>query len=204
MVFRLQTSLWRRNPAVPIDEYGRLLRDALIGLGEYRSHAEIIDGVVPLNEDPTALEIRLIIGQMQDQFEAFQNLVGELEKIRPEPKELMEPHVRAIGFFRGHLVYTDRINAALVMTTQGKDREASKLDKEAAECLQTYYYVRKKFLMEHHRIRTEHPELTKALALPAKVLHQLSLRQTRPVLYNFTSPPRYHLVNPTARGGDDL
>jgi hypothetical protein len=70
---------------------------------------------------------------MVAQWQTLHDVVSYLEKVKPAPPELLELHVRAVGYLRGFLLVNDRKVAMNFSMFDGKERDAKKYEKQMRE-----------------------------------------------------------------------
>lgn len=181
MVIRFMSKGWSRRPSVPVEYYSVLLGKALYLAANYRGVDELSDeiaselGIVDdsswTQEGATTFMFRVM-----EQQNELRGSLDRLEEIKPAPKELLDFHVRAIGFLRGVLTYKDRELSGLMAVMQGKERDARKLAKDADGWQRAMQDAHKEYALELQKVRVKEPALYAALRLHPDVLDSLGLR----------------------------
>jgi hypothetical protein len=178
MVFRLQTRGWRKNPPVPLYTYAELLSDALLRLRHRRDVEAIITdlGIIVDDQPWTEAEAQAIFQEFNREFSVMVGAVEQLEEIKPTHEELLNLHVRAVGYLRGLLTYFDRDSAAAMQLIVGNMRESAKHRKDADDWFKTLVGVRDQFAKELLQVRLHYRSLYDGLNLPEEILEGWGLR----------------------------
>lgn len=132
-----------------------------------------------LNEENLTDETyRAFLFEVRREFDAVQGSSTRLEEIKPEPKELLDLHVLAIGYLRAFLYALDKSIALGMELTAGQlsDREVRKRQKEIEGWNQSLKDVSEDFSVELHKVRTKQPHMYATLGIPDWVLSELGLR----------------------------
>lgn len=178
MVFRLQSRAWRKNPPVPLYTYAELLGDALLLLRRRRDVEGIIFdlGIVVDDQPWTEAEAQAIFQEFSREFSAMVSAVEQLEAIKPAHEELLNLHVRSVGYLRGLLTYFDRDTAAVAQLIAGNMRESAKHRKDADDWFKTLVSARDQFAKELLQVRLHYRPLYDGLSLPEEILEGWGLR----------------------------
>jgi hypothetical protein len=176
MVFGILKRGWATKPPISEELYVRVLNEALLLASEYRDMDDIYrEFGFTYDSDITENDVRLILAEVQREFNQLESAARNLEEIKPRTKELMDVHVATIGFLRATLLVQDRSGMAVIEAVQGKQRQANKRVKEAekwARSLQDTGELLRKKLFE---LRGKRPELFSYGGISPEVLQALGL-----------------------------
>jgi hypothetical protein len=177
MVPRLLSFGWARKSPVSVERYSNLLSDALGRAANYRP-SDVVAREVGLREgvEPTLEMAQKLVQETKEEFDAYQDSVIVLHGIRPEPKELLDLHMRAVAFLRGVVEWKGRAASVLVALGNGNYQEAAKFQREGHHWIGVTQKAHGDLVKELHRVKVNHPELYKALRIPPEVLQELSLQ----------------------------
>jgi hypothetical protein len=176
MVSRLLSWGWRRRPSVATERYALLLNDALKLAATYRA-SDVVARELGLADvpEPTAEQGQALLRELMEEFSIFQVSVQRLEKIKPAPPELLELHMRSVGFLRGVIEIKGRATAIMLAIGQGKYPTVAKLQKESDHWLGVLPGVHGDFANELRQVRDKQPQTYAEIGIPETVLDELNL-----------------------------
>ena len=177
MVSRLLSWGWARRPSVAVEIYAVLLNDALNRAANYRA-SDVVARELGLGDEsePTVEQGQALLNELMLEFSSFQGSVERLEEIKPSPSELLELHMRAVGYLRGIIELKGRATAIMVALAQGKYQSVGKFQKESDHWLKVFPGVHGDFAKELHQVKSKQPQMYAALGIPEGVLDELNLR----------------------------
>jgi hypothetical protein len=175
-MFRALNWAWARKPMMPMAEYRPLLGEMLSSALAFRDSVTTMEevwrnAVVNNVEDIGDIWPKLVL-ETETLSNRLIDLATQLEKVRPELDELVEAHMRSVGFTRGVLRYNDARVGGLVTLFQGDIQRASALERQA-ETWKRDMTIAKSGLIETLRsLHSEHPAAFNALQLPEAAMYE--------------------------------
>jgi hypothetical protein len=176
MVFGFMKRGWATKPPISEELYVRVLNEALLLASEYRDMDDIYrEFGFTYDSDITENDVRLILGEVQSEFNQLESAARNLEEIKPRTKELMDVHVATIGFLRATLLVQDRFTMGVIEGVQGKERQANKRMKEVEKWARALEETRELLSKKLSELRRKRPDLFSPASLSPGVLEALGL-----------------------------
>ena len=167
---------WSAMPAVPLATYKTELGGALDRLATYQGPLDYLKRQGITSEGQVTS--KAIVAALQngiDQQNRIQESIRYLENIRPDKPELLQMHVRAIGYLRCYLTFLDRNLKSTVASIRGDEREARNYGQEADQWTQWMLGAQAEFSQDLLYVREHHPWTFTSLHLQTSTLTELGL-----------------------------